>query len=75
MEMEWQFSSIAPGVYAFGSAPFSGMPSVFAVAPYVHIQKNNEGEPFCETVTTTGVTIADRYVGPAPVMTVTVIER
>lgn len=73
--MKWQFSNIAPGVYTFGVVPLLGMPSSFAVAPYVHVQPNNEGESFRPAVSTTGFEIVDRFTSAPPIVTVTIIER
>lgn len=73
--MEWQFSNLGPGVYTFGVAPLTGMPSSFSVAPYVHVQCNNEGEPFRPAVTITGFEIVDRFTSVPPIVTVVIIER
>jgi len=73
--MKYQFSNITPGVYTFGVSPLTGMPSSFTSAPFIHVQRNNEGEPFLEQITTTGFTLVDRFIGPPPVVTITIIEQ
>ena len=73
--MKWQFSGLGAGVYVFGAAPLTNMPSDLGRAPFIHVQENNEGEPFLASVTKTGFEIVDRGTGPAPVVTVTIIER
>lgn len=73
--MEYQFSNITPGVYTFGVAPLTGMPSSFATAPFIHVQRNNEGKPFVSARSTTGFTLVSRGIGPEPVVTVTIIDQ
>ena len=73
--MEYQFSNIAPGVYTFGTAPLIGMPSSFSSAPFIHVQRNNEGKSFVTARSTTGFTLVDRGLGPAPVVTITIIDQ
>lgn len=72
--MEYQFPNITPGVYTYGAAPLTGMPSSFTTAPFVHRQPNNEGKSFITNRTTTGFTLVDRGLGPTPIVTITVIE-
>lgn len=73
--MEYQFSNIAPGVYTFGTAPLTGMPSSFSSAPFIHVQHNNEGKTFVAARSTTGFTLVDRGIGPQPVVTVTILDQ
>lgn len=73
--MNWQFSNLGAGIYVFGVAPLTGMPSSLSRVPFIHVQENNEGEPFLASVSITGFEIVDRFTSAPPIVTVTIIER
>lgn len=70
----YTFADLTPGDYVFGTAPLTGMPSVFQSPPFIHVRNNNDGEHYIANLSETGFTLADKGEGSAPSVTITIIK-